>query len=74
MQTMSLAGDTQQLCVRCSDGCHHCGRRTGDVIADHIPPNVKVRCKSSGCNLGHSRPSRLPPPHPLILDTSLQSG
>mmetsp|Transcript_337 Transcript_337/g.969 ORF Transcript_337/g.969 Transcript_337/m.969 type:complete len:397 (-) Transcript_337:497-1687(-) len=22
------------------DGCHHCGRTTGRVTADHIPPNV----------------------------------
>lgn len=25
------------------DGCHHCGRRTGKSIADHIPPNMIVK-------------------------------
>lgn len=25
------------------DGCHHCGRRAGKSIADHIPPNMIVQ-------------------------------
>lgn len=31
-----------QVCDGSRDGCHHCGRRSGKVIGDHIPPNKYV--------------------------------
>ena len=28
------------------DGCHHCGKRKGNIVADHIPPNKMVKAQS----------------------------
>lgn len=25
------------------DGCHHCGKRRGSLIGDHMPPNKHVK-------------------------------
>ena len=25
------------------DGCHHCGKRKGNIVADHIPPNKLIQ-------------------------------
>ncbi|KAH7307539.1 hypothetical protein KP509_22G064300 [Ceratopteris richardii] len=34
------------------DGCHHCGRRSGKSIADHIPPNMIVETIKQKRNQG----------------------
>ena len=39
-----------------SDGCHHCGRKRGRVIGDHIPPN-KLTYGSRGSLPGGSYPT-----------------
>lgn len=31
-----------ELRMPCRDGCHHCGRRRGKTIGDHMPPNKMV--------------------------------
>ena len=42
--------------ISSSDGCHHCGRKRGRVIGDHIPPN-KVAYGSRGAFPGGSYPT-----------------
>jgi hypothetical protein len=45
-------------------GCHHCGKRFGQVIADHQPPNKTVygacarRSGRAGAGLTRTRPRR----------------
>ena len=39
-----------------SDGCHHCGRKRGRVIGDHIPPN-KLTYGSRGSLPGGNYPT-----------------
>ncbi|BDA44783.1 hypothetical protein COCOBI_06-2610 [Coccomyxa sp. Obi] len=60
-------GELRRLFKR--DGCHHCGRRNGRVIGDHIPPN-KLMHGSGGtqkaiqqitASLGFTQPSAKAP-------------
>lgn len=40
-------GLSAHICMRCRDGCHHCGRRRGKVVGDHIPPNKLAAVNSA---------------------------
>ena len=44
------------------DGCHHCGRRAGKAIADHIPPNVIAYGQGYRTRLHVERPLSSPGP------------
>ena len=44
------------------DGCHHCGRRAGKAIADHIPPNVVAYGQGYRTRLQVERPLASPGP------------
>lgn len=33
------------------DGCHHCGKRAGKVVGDHIPPNKLVHGSKAASSL-----------------------
>jgi len=46
----------------CRDGCHHCGRRAGKAIADHIPPNVVAYGQGYRTRLQVERPLASPGP------------
>ena len=48
--------------LRRRDGCHHCGKRAGKAIADHIPPNVVAYGQGYRTRLQVERPLVSPGP------------
>ena len=48
--------------LQCRDGCHHCGKRAGKAIADHIPPNVIAYGQGYRTRLQVERPLASPGP------------